>query len=313
MSRFKIRPPAYHVDSVIRPLLCVALALGTGPSCGLLPSTAPPPVARGVVLVLASGFGAGRPTSRTPTLPRLAASGRWFDGVRARSRSGPARAALLGVEARSLAALFRSRGRRWRQSDPAARSPSSPTEWNLHLPGPVDEPSATRLAAWLRARSGPFLLVAALGGEPGPTPGLPPPATIAGPLAPPLPRIAIADLAFTDRPGGEQRPPAWSEPARQRAASAHLERSLETDRELAALVALVDAKHRARPWSSWPTRPRPRGATGCSRAGTPSSTTRSGRRWWCRFPGSRARAGSRPHRLDPRRGADAPRAGRARP
>ena len=36
------------------------------------------------------------------------------------------------------------------------------------------------------------------------------------------------------------RPPAWSEPARQRAAAAHLERSLVADRELASLVALVE-------------------------------------------------------------------------
>ena len=99
---------------------------------------------------------------------------------------------------------------------------------------------ASRLEEWLRAQSGPFLLVAAVGGEPGPAPGLPPPATIAGQLAPPLPRIAVADLGFSDRPGGETRPPAWSEPARQRAAAAHLERSLAADRDLASLVALVE-------------------------------------------------------------------------
>ena len=118
--------------------------------------------------------------------------------------------------------------------------PIEPGEWSLHLPGRVGEPRvAARLEEWLRTQPGPFLLVAAVGGEPGPPPGLPAPATTFGQLAPPLPRIAVADLGFSDRPGGEERPPAWSEPARQRAAAAHLERSLAADRELAALVALV--------------------------------------------------------------------------
>ena len=222
-------------------LLCVALALVSGPSCGLLPSAAPPPAARGVVLVLADGFGGGGDAARTPALARLAASGRSFDAAFAPDPGpGASRAAVLGAGPGSIAALFRARGAAVAGVGSGRALPVEAGEWNLHLPGRVDEPPvAARLEEWLRAQSGPFLLVAAVGGEPGPTPGLPPPATIAGQLAPPLPRIAVADLGFSDRPGGEVRSPAWSEPARQRAAAAHLERSLGADRELASLVALV--------------------------------------------------------------------------
>jgi arylsulfatase A-like enzyme len=62
---------------------------------------------------------------------------------------------------------------------------------------------------------------------------------MAGSFAPPLPRIAVGDLGFSARPGGEVRPPAWSGPARQRAEAAHLERSLRADAALASLVGLV--------------------------------------------------------------------------
>ena len=222
-------------------LLCVALALASGPSCGFFPSTAPPPPARGVVLVLASGFGGGGEADKTSALAQLAAAGRSFDAAFAPDpEPGAARAALLGAGEGSIAALFRARGAAVAGVGAGRALPVEAAEWNLHLPGHVGEPPVdSRLAEWLRAQSGPFLLVAAVGGEPGPTPGLPPPATIAGQLAPSLPRIAVADLAFSDRPGGEVRPPAWSEPARQRAAAAHLERSLQADRELASLVALV--------------------------------------------------------------------------
>ena len=225
----------------MRRLLCVALALASGPSCGLLPSAVPPPAARGVVLVLADGFGGGGEAERTPALARLAAAGRSFDAAFAPDpEPGAARAALLGAGARSIAALFQARGAAVAGVGAGRALPVEAGKWDLHLPGRVGEPPvAARLEEWLRAQAGPFLLVVAVGGEPGPTPGLPPPATIAGPLAPPLPRIAIADLGFSDRPGGEERPPAWSEPARQRASAAHLERSLAADRELASLVALV--------------------------------------------------------------------------
>ena len=122
--------------------------------------------------------------------------------------------------------------------------PGPPSRCRGVEPAPSRAPSASGPSPLVSrsgcaSRPGPFLLVVALGGEPGPTPGLAPPATIAGRLAPPLPRIAIADLGFSARPGGEERPPAWSEPARQRAAAAHLERSLVADGELASLGTLV--------------------------------------------------------------------------
>ena len=222
-------------------VLGVAIAAAFGASCGLFPSAAPPPAARGVVLVLADGFGGGGEAERTPALARLAVAGRPFDAAFAPDpESGAARAAVLGAGARSIVALFRARGAAVAGVGAGRSLPLDSGPWDLHLPGRVDEPPvASRLEEWLRAQSGPFLLVAAVGGEPGPTPGLPLPATIAGQLAPPLPRIAVADLGFSDRPGGETRPPAWSEPARQRAAAAHLERSLAADRDLASLVALV--------------------------------------------------------------------------
>ena len=223
-------------------LLGVVLVAAFGPSCGLIPSVAPPPPARGVVLVLADGFGGEGEAGRTPALARLAAAGRSFEAAFAPDpEPGAARAALLGVGERSIAALFRVRGAAVAGVGAGRALPLEAAEWDLHLSGRVgEEPVASRLEEWLREQSGPFLLVAAVGGEPGPAPGLPPPATLAGSLAPPLPRIAVADLGFTDRPGGEVQPPAWSEPARQRAAAAHLERSLAADRELASLVAVVE-------------------------------------------------------------------------
>jgi uncharacterized sulfatase len=225
---------------VTRRLLLVVLALASGPSCGLLPSPTPPPPARGVVLVLASGFGGEGAADGARALARLAASGRSFEAAFAPD-PGPmaARAALLGTGDRSIATLFRARG-----AAAAGVGPALSTEagaWDLRLPRGVGEPSVTsRLEEWLRAQSGPFLLVAAVGEDPGPVAGLPPPATLAGELADPLPRIAVADLSFSARPGGVMRPPAWSEPARQRAAAARLGRSLSADRDLASLLALVE-------------------------------------------------------------------------
>ena len=232
----------YDVGPVTRRLHCAALALAFGPACGFLRPAAPPPPARGVVLVLADGFGGGGEAERTPALARLAAAGRSFDVAFAPDpEPGAARAAVLGTGARSIAALFRARGAAVAGVGAGRALPLESGEWSLHLPGRVGEPPvSSRLEEWLRAQSGPFLLVAAVGGEPGPAPGLPPPATIAGQLAPRLPRIAVADLGFSDRPGGETRPPAWSEPARQRAAAAHLERSLAADRDLASVLSLVE-------------------------------------------------------------------------
>ncbi len=222
--------------------LSVALALAIGPSCDLLAPAAPPPSVRGVVLVLADGFGAGGRAARTRVLGRLAASGRSFEAAYAADpEPGAARAALLGSGGQSIAALFRARGAVVGGVGSGRSLPLEPGVLDLHLPGPVgDAAVASRLEEWLRTQSGRFLLVAAVGGEPGPVPGQPPPATAAGSLAPPLPRIAVADLGFDDRPGGEARPPAWSEAARQRAEAAHLARSVAADGALASLVALVE-------------------------------------------------------------------------
>ena len=226
---------------MIHRLLLVALAAASGPSCRLFPPASPPPPARGAVLVLADGFGGVGEAERPPALARLAAAGRSFDAAFSPDpEPGAARAAVLGAGERSIATLFRARGAAVAGVGTGRALPLEAGEWDLHLPHRIGEPPvASRLEEWLRAQSGPFLLVAAAGGEPGPAPSLPRPATVAGQLAPPLPRIAVADLGFSDRPGGETRPPAWSEPARQRAAAAHLERSLVADRDLASLVALV--------------------------------------------------------------------------
>ena len=223
-------------------LLGASLGLVAGPSCRLLSPAAPPPPARGVVLVLAAGFGGGGAAERTPALVRLAASGRAFEAAFAPDpEPGAARAAVLGADGRSIAALFRARGAATAGLGGGRSLPLDPAAWDLHLAD--DLPAGaheSRLEAWLRARAGPFLVVAAVGADPGPVRGLPPPATAAGQLAPPLPRIAVADLAFSDRPGGTVRPPAWSEPARRRAESVHLERSMVADAALARLVAVVD-------------------------------------------------------------------------
>jgi arylsulfatase A-like enzyme len=201
---------------------------------------------RGVVLVLADGFGGDAATGSTPALGRLVAAGRSFEAAFAPDPGpGAARVAVLGSGDRSLAALFRARGA---AVAGVGALPAEAGRWDLHLPGGFGDPTAApRLERWLRAQPGSFLLVAALGGRPGPAPGVPPPAALAGRLEPPLPRIAVADLGFSDRPGGVIRPPAWSEAARQRAAAARLERSLAADRDLASLVSLVD---RAAPGSA---------------------------------------------------------------
>jgi len=221
-------------------LACATLALACGSACGPFGRGAPPPPARGVVLVLADGFSGGGEAVRTPTLGRLAASGRSFEAAFAPdAEPGAARAALLGSGERSIAALFRARGAALAGVGSGRSLPIEPEDWDLHLPDRFGDGSAARVEAWLRERSGPFLLVVAVGGGPGAVPGQPQPATTAGVWAPPLPRIAVDDLGFSDRPGGEVRPPAWSETARQRAEASHLERSLAADAALASVVDLV--------------------------------------------------------------------------
>jgi arylsulfatase A-like enzyme len=227
----------------LQPLfLCTVLGFVTGPACGFLERSVPPPPARGVVLVLADGFGGGGAAEKTPALSRLAGAGRSFEAAFAADpEPGAARAAVLGHGKRSVAALFRARGAATAGVGSGRSLPLEASAWDLHLADRYGSGAGDRrLEAWLRQTTGPFLLVAAVGGEPGPAPGLPAPATAAGQLSPPLPRIAVGDLGFSDRPGGEDRPPVWSEPARQRAEAAHLARSMAADAALAGLVSLVE-------------------------------------------------------------------------
>jgi iduronate 2-sulfatase len=225
----------------LTPLLALFAA-----GCGLFGRAEPPPPARGIVVVLADGFGGAGEAAKTPALARLARAGRSFEAAFAPDpEPGAARAAVLGSGEESVAALFRARGAAVAGIGLGRSLPIEPAAWDLNVPDRYGDGSAAgRVEAWLRERSGPFLLVAVVGGEPGSPPGETPPATMSGSFAPALPRIAVGDLAFTDRPGGEVRPPAWSEPGRQRAEAAYLERSLRTD---AALASLVDLVRRAAP------------------------------------------------------------------
>jgi arylsulfatase A-like enzyme len=197
---------------------CSALAFQ---ACGLLGGAPPPPV-RGVVLVLAPGAAHGAP--RPSALARLAEAGRVFESALAPDPDpARARAALLGEGDAAVAARLAARG-------VAVES----------LAGEqlADPAAAARVESWLRTQQ-KFVLVAGVGDAPG-APAGPPPALLAGVTAPSLPRIAYADLGFSDPPGGEIRPAAWSEPARRRVEAVHLERALATDRQLAELLALVE-------------------------------------------------------------------------
>jgi len=212
------------------------LLLAVGSSCALLAPGKEPPPARGVVLVLASGLGGGVQASRTPTITRLAAGGRAFEAAFAPDpEPAAARAALVGP----LASLLRSRRLAAAGLGDAAALATDTSALDLHLPGSVaDAAAAAGLETWLRARREPFVVLVAVGG--GPLWPAPAPATLAGAFAPPLPRIAVGELGFSERPGAQLRPAAWSEPARQRAEATQLERALVADRELGALLALVE-------------------------------------------------------------------------
>ncbi len=171
-------------------------------------------------------------------------SGRSFDGG-VRPRPGAGRR----TGGASLGARLRGRSppssgpaaRRWRASARGRALPLERRECDLHLPGRVGDAGGRRPPRGVAA-----LAVGAVSARrrrrrrAGPGAGPAAPGHDRRPARPPLPRIAVADLGFSDRPGGEMRPPAWSEPARQRAAAAHLERSLAADAELASLVALVE-------------------------------------------------------------------------
>jgi len=218
--------------------LGAALTLGVGTSCVLVaPANEPPPV-RGVVLVLAAGVGGGVEAKRTPTLERLAARGRAFEAAFAPAPEPAAARAALGLG--PLASLLRSHGVAVAGLGDGRALPVDASGLDLQLGGSVaDAAQAARLEQWLRARRGSYVVLASVGGEPG-SGRAPAPATLAGAFAPSLPRIAVGDLGFSDRPGGERRPAAWSEPARQRAQADALERALASDRELSLLIALVE-------------------------------------------------------------------------
>jgi iduronate 2-sulfatase len=193
------------------------------------------------VLVLAAGLGGAGGASRTPALERLAAQGRAFESAFAPDPDPPrARAALLGEGEAALAPRLQAHGVAVASLGNAGALRLDAEHLDLSLPGSIaDATLAGRLAAWLRAQQR-FVLLASVGDPPGATPGMPQPAALAGAFAPPLPRIATADLGFLDPGGGETSPAAWSEPARRRAEAAQLGRAVATDRELAALVALVE-------------------------------------------------------------------------
>ena len=212
-----------------------AFTLGVAASCSLLAPAREPPPARGVVLVLAAGFGGGIDARRTPELARLASGGRALEAAFAPDAEPmAARAAVLGP----LASVLRSLGVAVAGLGDGVALPIDPDTLDLRLTGSLSETqTASGLEAWLRARRERFVVLAAVGAPA--RGGDPAPATLAGTFAPPLPRIALGDLAFTDRPGGERRPPAWSEPARQRAEATQLEQALASDRDVAQLVALV--------------------------------------------------------------------------
>jgi arylsulfatase A-like enzyme len=195
------------------------------------------------VLVLATGYAGGAEGRRgTTALARLASAGRPFDAAFAPDpEPARARAAIVGG---GLAASLRARGVATAGLGEGASLPIEAEALDLRVASrATDAGAAARLEAWLQATSGRFVLFAAVGGEPVATEALPPPATLAGASAAPLPRIAVTDLGFAERPGGEPlRPPAWSEPARQRASAARLERALAADRELERLLALVERR-----------------------------------------------------------------------
>ncbi len=210
--------------------------VGSLTACHWLRRPALPPPAPGVVLVLARGFEPGGDLSRTPALRRMMARGRSFESAFAPDPSpASSRRILLHSGSRSLAEVFRSRGGKVA----VVGSPSGTEDKaaDLALTEPFSSRSSSaRLEDWLRRRKERFLAIVAIG---PPAAAAPAPAAAAG-EAPELPRVAVDDLGFGDRPGVTVRPPVWSPVARRRAEAELLERSLEADRALQELTALVD-------------------------------------------------------------------------
>lgn len=222
----------------LRIALVTALAGGGAAACGLLPRAVP--ASRGIVLVFASGLEPGVDPERTPNLAGLAAAGRTFTQAFASSPDpAEARAAVLGSGARSLIDLFRQRAFRvavWGASPPAGGIPDgldvvrSDPDARAGLPAPAE------LESWLQ-RGGRFLALAFVG-----PPVLPPrvPAPDPGAHSPSVPRIAVQDLEFADRPGGTLHPFAWSMPSRERAQAAVLQRAIAADAALGPILAAID-------------------------------------------------------------------------
>jgi arylsulfatase A-like enzyme len=221
--------------------LWLPLATALGACAASACRHAPPPAARGVLLVLAPAIPSGKEASRLPQWSRLRAGGRGFDGAFAPDPDAArARAALLGEGDASLPALLRARGVRLAGLGDAAALPVDAARLDLSLPaGIAAADTSARLEAWLRERHERFVVLAAVGGEPG-ADSLGAPATLAGSRARELPRIATADLGFSAAAGESLTPPAWSTPARQRVEAAELERAIAADRELARLAELVE-------------------------------------------------------------------------
>jgi len=148
--------------------------------------------------VLASGFGTDS-GPRTPALARLRANGRAFTSAYAPDPDAErTRSAIVGTDPAALPALLRARGVDL-----------------LDLAAPASSESQAQLEAWIRERRGKFVVLAAVGDASSAR--LPPPATFAGAVAPPVPRIATRDLGFSEAALAVVTPPAWSDPARQRA------------------------------------------------------------------------------------------------
>jgi uncharacterized sulfatase len=217
--------------------LGVAAAVALGLAGALLPlpdgplrfPTERPPTARGVVLLLASGFAGDRTLPQTPALAGLAAVGRRFEKAFAASSDVYlARTAVL----RDLPEAFHAQGARVARVG-TGPGPARRSAWDLSLPGAITEPTVqARLEEWLSQEpTGCFLLVASL----GPTPGAPrdePPTPEPDLRAPRLPRIASNDLGFRERPGSVVEPPMWTDQSRKRAEAASLADARAADGDL---------------------------------------------------------------------------------
>jgi uncharacterized sulfatase len=197
-------------------------------------SAEPPATARGVVLLIASGFAGDRTLPQTPALAGLAAAGRRFQSAFATSSDVHlARTAVL----RDVPKTFHARGIRVARVGPGL-GPGS-RSWDLSLAGAITEPAVqARVEEWLSEEpTERFLLVASL----GPVPGMPRDKPSPEPelRAPAIPRIASTDLAFRDRPGSIVEPAMWTRGSRERAETVSLGDARAADGDLARAVEFL--------------------------------------------------------------------------